>query len=141
MRRGLRLGRTRARGAERGGNRLRRGRYRIRARHYQAPNLTFEQASCGDLPYAEGSFDLIVAFEVIEHLPDWRQFLQEARRTLAPNGQFIVSTPNKLYYGNRAARRERIPSTYTSSSSPNSATSCAMSSPTFRSFSRTTWRA
>jgi SAM-dependent methyltransferase len=67
--------------------------------HYQAPNLTFEQASCSTLPYGDGSFDLIVAFEVIEHLPDWRQFLQEARRTLAPNGQFIVSTPNKLYYG------------------------------------------
>jgi SAM-dependent methyltransferase len=67
--------------------------------NYRAPNLTFEQASCGALPYADGSFDLIVAFEVIEHLPDWRQFLQEARRTLAPNGQFIVSTPNKLYYG------------------------------------------
>jgi SAM-dependent methyltransferase len=67
--------------------------------HYRAPNLRFEQASCGALPYADGSFDLIVAFEVIEHLPDWRQFLQEARRTLAPNGQFIVSTPNKLYYG------------------------------------------
>jgi SAM-dependent methyltransferase len=67
--------------------------------HYQAPNLTFEQASCAALPHNDGSFDLIVAFEVIEHLPDWRQFLQEARRTLAPNGQFIVSTPNKLYYG------------------------------------------
>ncbi|MGA7239603.1 MAG: methyltransferase domain-containing protein, partial [Bryobacteraceae bacterium] len=67
--------------------------------NYRAPNLTFEQASCGALPYADSSFDLIVAFEVIEHLPDWRQFLQEARRALAPNGQFIVSTPNKLYYG------------------------------------------
>ena len=67
--------------------------------NYRAPNLSFEQASCGALPYADGSFDLIVAFEVIEHLPDWRQFLHEARRTLAPNGQFIVSTPNKLYYG------------------------------------------
>ncbi len=51
------------------------------------------------LPYADGSFDLIVAFEVIEHLADWREFLPEARRALAPNGQFIVSTPNKLYYG------------------------------------------
>jgi SAM-dependent methyltransferase len=74
---------------------------------YPAPNLTFEQASCSALPYADGSFDLIVAFEVIEHLTDWREFLQEARRTLAPNGQFIVSTPNKLYYGeSRGAQGE-----------------------------------
>ena len=40
----------------------------------------------------------MVAFEVIEHLEDWRDFLQQVRRVLAPAGQFIVSTPNKLYY-------------------------------------------
>lgn len=67
--------------------------------HYPAPNLAFEQASCEALPFGDGAFDLIVAFEVIEHLREWRAFLREARRTLAPNGQFIVSTPNKIYYG------------------------------------------
>ena len=66
--------------------------------NYSLPNLTFEQASREALPHADGSFDLIVAFEVIEHLQNWSRFLREARRTLAPNGQFIVSTPNKLYY-------------------------------------------
>jgi SAM-dependent methyltransferase len=65
---------------------------------YALPNLAFEQASCTALPYPDGSFDLIVAFEVIEHLDDWRAFLAEARRVLAGNGQFVVSTPNKLYY-------------------------------------------
>src|SRR6185312_10166479 len=65
---------------------------------YPLPNLTFEQASYEALPHADASFDLIVAFEVIEHLKHWQRFLREARRTLAPNGQFIVSTPNKLYY-------------------------------------------
>jgi SAM-dependent methyltransferase len=65
---------------------------------YPMPNLSFEVASCEALPHGDGSFDLIVAFEVIEHLTGWGRFLREARRTLAPNGQFIVSTPNKLYY-------------------------------------------
>jgi 2-polyprenyl-3-methyl-5-hydroxy-6-metoxy-1,4-benzoquinol methylase/predicted nucleic acid-binding Zn-ribbon protein len=66
--------------------------------HYQLPNLFFEQASCAALPHPAGAFDLVVAFEVIEHLEDWRGFLLEVRRVLAPTGQFIVSTPNKLYY-------------------------------------------
>jgi len=66
--------------------------------HYRLPNLCFEQASCAALPHPAGVFDLVTAFEVIEHLEDWRGFLHEARRILAPGGQFIVSTPNKLYY-------------------------------------------
>ncbi len=66
--------------------------------HYVVANLAFEQASCTALPHGDGAFDLVAAFEVIEHLPDWRSFLVEARRVLAPAGQFIVSTPNRLYY-------------------------------------------
>lgn len=65
---------------------------------YPAPNLRFEEGDCSALPAPDGSIDLVVAFEVIEHLQDWRAFLREARCVLAPAGQFIVSTPNKLYY-------------------------------------------
>jgi SAM-dependent methyltransferase len=65
---------------------------------YGLPNLRFEQASCEALPHPGGSFDLVVAFEVIEHLDHWREFLLEARRVLAPAGQIVISTPNKLYY-------------------------------------------
>ena len=66
--------------------------------HYQAANLSFEAASVTELPFADASFDLVIAFEVIEHLEDWRGFLAQACRVLAPAGQLIVSTPNKLYY-------------------------------------------
>jgi SAM-dependent methyltransferase len=66
--------------------------------HYQAANLEFEKASCAALPFADASFDLVAAFEIIEHMDDWREFLLEVRRVLAPGGQVIVSTPNRLYY-------------------------------------------
>jgi 2-polyprenyl-3-methyl-5-hydroxy-6-metoxy-1,4-benzoquinol methylase/cell division septum initiation protein DivIVA len=66
--------------------------------HYPLDNLRFEQGSCLALPHADASFGLVVAFEVIEHLEDWRGFLREACRVLAPGGQLIVSTPNKRYY-------------------------------------------
>ncbi len=66
--------------------------------NYRFENLSFEQASCTALPFSDGTFDLVVGFEVIEHLEDWRGFLNEVSRVLSPAGQFIVSTPNKLYY-------------------------------------------
>ena len=66
--------------------------------HFALPNLRFEQASAAALPHPDAAFDLVVAFEVIEHLEDWAGFLREARRVLVPGGQFIVSTPNRLYY-------------------------------------------
>jgi SAM-dependent methyltransferase len=68
------------------------------AEHYQRPNLSFQCAGAAQLPFADGSFDLVVAFEVIEHLSDWQKLIAEARRVLSPGGQFVVSTPNKAYY-------------------------------------------
>ncbi len=65
---------------------------------YRSPNLRFLASSCAALPFAGKSFDLVVAFEVIEHIEEWPSLISEARRVLAPGGQFIVSTPNKAYY-------------------------------------------
>jgi SAM-dependent methyltransferase len=65
---------------------------------YRLPNLSFERATCTSLPHPDASFDLVVAFEVIEHLENWRELLLEARRVLSRTGQFIVSTPNKAFY-------------------------------------------
>jgi ubiquinone/menaquinone biosynthesis C-methylase UbiE len=66
--------------------------------NYARANTRYVTASCLDLPFPDGSFELIAAFEVIEHLADFRRFLDECARVLAPSGLFIVSTPNKHYY-------------------------------------------
>lgn len=67
--------------------------------HYERDNLAFVQASVTALPFPDASFELVVSFEVIEHLSDWEAMLAEARRVLAPEGTCLISTPNRLYYG------------------------------------------
>lgn len=45
------------------------------------------------LPFADGSFDVVVSFETIEHLPNIPRYLAEIRRVLRPHGVYLVSTP------------------------------------------------
>lgn len=65
---------------------------------YPLANISFVPASATATPFRDGTFDLITAFEVIEHLDNWRELLSEGRRLLRPHGVFLVSTPNKEYY-------------------------------------------
>lgn len=53
------------------------------------------------LPFKTNRFDLIVSSEVVEHLLYPNQVLKEIYRVLKPKGNFIVTTPNLLYWGNR----------------------------------------
>ena len=67
-------------------------------KQYSHPRLRFVQGDCTRFPFADSSLDAVVAFEVIEHLDEWKALIEESRRVLVPAGQFIVSTPNRLYY-------------------------------------------
>jgi ubiquinone/menaquinone biosynthesis C-methylase UbiE len=65
---------------------------RARARH---PALTFALAPIdGALPFDDGSFDVVWASEVIEHVADTARWLSEVRRVLVPRGRLLVTTPN-----------------------------------------------
>jgi 2-polyprenyl-3-methyl-5-hydroxy-6-metoxy-1,4-benzoquinol methylase len=48
-----------------------------------------------DSSFEDGSFDLILCSEVIEHIADSRRALAEMRRLLSPSGTLILSTPQK----------------------------------------------
>lgn len=46
------------------------------------------------LPFADGSFDLVTANMVVEHLADPTAVFREVERVLAPGGRFVFVTPN-----------------------------------------------
>jgi len=65
---------------------------RARARH---PQLRFELAAIdGALPLDDGSFDVVWASEVIEHVADTARWLSEVRRVLVPRGRLLLTTPS-----------------------------------------------
>ena len=49
------------------------------------------------LPFADASLDRIVLNEVIEHVQDDRQTMEEIARVLKPGGRCIIFAPNRLY--------------------------------------------
>lgn len=53
------------------------------------------------LPFADASFEVVVAGEVIEHVPHPDLMLAELRRVLAPGGLLVLSTPNIVGWANR----------------------------------------
>ncbi|MGI0148048.1 MAG: class I SAM-dependent methyltransferase, partial [Thermoplasmata archaeon] len=55
------------------------------------------------LPFADETFDAIVATEVIEHVRYPFRLLREIRRTLKPTGRVLLSTPNVAIPVNRVA--------------------------------------
>lgn len=55
-------------------------------------NVTVEQADITALPYADDSFDVAVAGNVIHLLPDPEQALRELARVVKPGGTIILPT-------------------------------------------------
>ena len=55
----------------------------------------FLRGDTNALPVKASSLDVIVSFETLEHLIYPQRFLLEAARVLRPDGDLILSTPNR----------------------------------------------
>lgn len=58
-------------------------------------DLPVAVASGDTLPFADGSFDAVLSFDVFEHIRDSNRHLKEVRRVLKPGGIYFLQTPNK----------------------------------------------
>lgn len=76
---------------------------------YGSSGARFEYIKFGKpLPFADASFDVVLSFQVIEHVEDDASYIREACRVVRPGGVFIVVTPdraNRLLPGQRPWNR------------------------------------
>jgi SAM-dependent methyltransferase len=62
------------------------------------PRVDVMQANLAQLPLPDASVDVVVNFQVIEHLWDQTQFVVECARVLRPSGLLLMSTPNRITF-------------------------------------------
>ena len=48
-----------------------------------------------ELPYESGTFDVVLSFDVLEHIPDTDAHLKEVSRVLKRTGSYLLQSPNK----------------------------------------------
>ena len=53
-----------------------------------------QTASAEELPFADGSFDVVIIKHIVEHLPNPEKAIAEIGRVVSPGGVLILSTPN-----------------------------------------------
>ncbi len=53
-----------------------------------------QTASAEELPFEDGSFDVVIIKHIVEHLPNPEKAIVEIGRVTAPDGVLILATPN-----------------------------------------------
>ncbi|MDQ2635251.1 MAG: class I SAM-dependent methyltransferase [Actinomycetota bacterium] len=62
------------------------------------PRVEMRHGNLASLPLSDGEVDVVVNFQVIEHLWDQGQFVGECLRVLRPGGVLLMSTPNRITF-------------------------------------------
>src|SRR2546426_1490206 len=64
-----------------------------RARRFGRPTPHYVAADAHTLPFADGTFDCIIAFEVLHHFEKVREVVGQLHRVLAPGGHLLAYEP------------------------------------------------
>ena len=68
------------------------------ARVKPRPNVRTQNASAENIPFADGTFDMVTAYSVLHHIEDLGQVFREVRRTLKPGGVFYADESISQHY-------------------------------------------
>jgi SAM-dependent methyltransferase len=79
----------------------------IRERKSEVPQNQWFLSDVSHIPFVTAYFDALFAGEIIEHVSDPVEILQEWKRVLKPNGILILTTPNRDRLLARVEGRER----------------------------------
>lgn len=60
-------------------------------------NIQVVQGSMTDLPFQTGTFDLVCAFDVVEHIEDDSTAIKELKRVLSPTGKYFLTVPAFMF--------------------------------------------
>jgi len=68
------------------------------ARKYYANRIRLTRFDARNMPFPDGSKDVIIMFEAVYYIPDAAKFVQECKRILRPEGKVLIATANKNLY-------------------------------------------
>jgi ubiquinone/menaquinone biosynthesis C-methylase UbiE len=67
-------------------------------KNYAAKNIEYLTGDGESIPLEDNSVDVVVTFETIEHIKDYKKFMTEVKRVLKDDGLAIISTPNDIEF-------------------------------------------
>lgn len=63
--------------------------------HYKSNNVEFQVMDVVSMNFQKNNFDVVTAFEIIEHIEEQEDVISHVKNILKNNGLFLISTPNR----------------------------------------------
>jgi SAM-dependent methyltransferase len=79
--------------------------------NFEQQGLTgdFQVASGEELPFQDGTFDLVYAHGVVQYTPDPQRLVDECRRVIKPGGEAIFQVYNRVSWLNALSKLMKVP--------------------------------
>jgi ubiquinone/menaquinone biosynthesis C-methylase UbiE len=66
--------------------------------NFSNSKTVYMQGDATAIPIEDKSLDVVISFETLEHIENYKKFIEEIRRVLKPDGLLVLSTPNDIEF-------------------------------------------